>query len=236
MNVDNVKNNGALKSDNSEDLNEKIIAVINTFKEALTKYKLNEIFLSFNGGKDCTVLLHLLVNYIKTIQDVNERIELKVIYVQPKSPFDEIEVFVESCQEYYGIDIQVVNGGSIKDVLTKVCNNDKDIKACVMGSRRSDPYCGDLSIFKKCDAGWPDLMRISPLLDWNCSHIWNYILQNDVPYCSLYNFGYTSIGDKTNTIPNPHLKRINSKDDNLSTYLPAYELINSDDLERAGRT
>ncbi|CAO1404656.1 unnamed protein product [Diamesa tonsa] len=236
MNVDNVKNNGALKSDNSEDLNEKIIAVINTFKEALTKYKLNEIFLSFNGGKDCTVLLHLLVNYIKTIQDVNERIELKVIYVQPKSPFDEIEMFVESCQEYYGIDIQVVNGGSIKDVLTKVCNNDKDIKACVMGSRRSDPYCGDLSIFKKCDAGWPDLMRISPLLDWNCSHIWNYLLKNDVPYCSLYNFGYTSIGDKTNTIPNPHLKRINPKDDNLSTYLPAYELINSDDLERAGRT
>lgn len=29
MNVDNVKNNGELKSDNSEDLNEKIIAVIN---------------------------------------------------------------------------------------------------------------------------------------------------------------------------------------------------------------
>lgn len=94
------------------------------------------------------MLLHLLVNYIKTIQNVKERIELKVIYVQPKSPFDEIEMFVESCQEYYGIDIQVVNGGSIKDVLTKVCKNDKDIKACVMGSRRSDPYCGDLSIFK----------------------------------------------------------------------------------------
>lgn len=71
-----------------------------------------------------------------------------MIYVQPKSPFDEIEMFVNSCQEYYGIDIQVVNGGSIKDVLTKVCNNDKAIKACVMGSRRSDPYCGNLNDFQ----------------------------------------------------------------------------------------
>lgn len=71
-------------------------------------------------------------------------------------------------------------------------------------------------------------MRINPLLDWNCSNIWEYLLKNHVPYCSLYNFGYTSIGNMNNTVPNPHLKIGDNK------FLPAYELVD-DTLERAGR-
>lgn len=45
---------------------------------------------------------------------------------------------------------------------------------------------------------------------------------------------YTSIGDKTNTIPNPNLKVVSP--DGTVTYLPAYKLVeNADKLERAGR-
>lgn len=71
-------------------------------------------------------------------------------------------------------------------------------------------------------------MRINPLLDWSCANIWEYILEKKVPYCSLYNHGYTSIGNTNNTVPNPHLKI------NDDTFKPAYEL-NDDALERAGR-
>lgn len=71
-------------------------------------------------------------------------------------------------------------------------------------------------------------MRINPLLDWNCENIWEYLLKNHVPYCSLYNLGYTSIGNMNNTVPNPHLK-ISDKE-----FRPAYEL-SDDSLERAGR-
>lgn len=45
---------------------------------------------------------------------------------------------------------------------------------------------------------------------------------------------YTSLGDKINTVPNPHLKYFNEatgKDD----YYPAYHLKNADAYERAGR-
>lgn len=71
-------------------------------------------------------------------------------------------------------------------------------------------------------------MRVNPLLDWTCANIWEYILSHNVPYCTLYNLGYTSIGNMNNTVPNPHLK---NEDE---TFKPAFELLD-DSLERAGR-
>lgn len=80
------------------------------------------------------------------------------------------------------------------------------------------------------DRGWPQLMRINPMLDWNCKNVWEYLLKHRVPYCELYERGYTSIGNMTNTCPNPNLE---SKD-KPGTFLPAYQLLD-DTLERAGR-
>lgn len=47
-------------------------------------------------------------------------------------------------------------------------------------------------------------------------------------------FRYTSLGDKTNTVPNPHLKRVNNQTGEIS-YRPAFELDDADALERLGR-
>ena len=68
------------------------------------------------------------------------------------------------------------------------------------------------------------------MLDWNCENVWEYLLKMEVPYCALYDRGYTSIGNKTNTRPNPHLE----VKDQPGTFLPAYKL-QDDALERAGR-
>lgn len=135
----------------------------------------------------------------------------------------------------------------MKEVLTTICENDKEIAACIMGSRRTDPYCETLNNFQvgqsqKCatrqfanirihfqptDRGWPQLMRINPMLEWNCANVWEYVLSKRVPYCSLYDHGYTSIGNMKNTRPNPHLEA-------KGTFLPAYHMLD-DSLERAGR-
>jgi FAD synthetase len=99
------------------------------------------VFLSFNGGKDCTVLLHLLSQYLK-----DDLSEVKVIYFRATDPFLEIEEFVKYCETYYQIKIDsVLSATSMKDVLTGICENDKDIKACIMGSRYTDPYCDKLN-------------------------------------------------------------------------------------------
>uniref|UniRef100_A0A182PTK6 FAD synthase n=1 Tax=Anopheles epiroticus TaxID=199890 RepID=A0A182PTK6_9DIPT len=195
--------------------------------QALDRYRADEMFISFNGGKDCTVLLDLIHN-----ANLKDAKRIKCIYVRPLNPFSEIEEFVERCRQHYDITISTVDGG-IKEALEQICRTDPQLKACIMGSRRSDPYCERLASFQETDPGWPRLMRINPLLEWTCEDIWSYIREHDVPYCALYDRGYTSIGDRTNTIPNPHLKV--ETDSGEVTYLAAYTLQDADRYERAGR-
>ena len=60
-------------------------------------------------------------------------------------------------------------------------------------------------------------MRVNPILDWSYENIWKFILDFEIPYCSLYNEGYTHLGNKDNTVKNPFLKREGDQ------YAPAFE-------------
>lgn len=197
---------------------------------AYSTYRADEIFLSFNGGKDCTVLLNIIIKHLPTLVSSSD---LKCVYMQPKEPFEEVEAFIDHCRRHYNIKIRSMRG-EIRTILNNICEEDHNIKACLMGSRHTDPHCASLKPMQETDPGWPKLMRINPLLYWSCADIWEYIKINDVPYCCLYDHGYTSIGDKTNTVPNPYLKRT-GKSGNI-IYIAAYHLQDSDNLERAGRS
>lgn len=186
------------------------------------------MFISFNGGKDCTVLLDMINSYVKTERILNSN-EIRCIYIRPEQAFDEMDQFVDDCETYYDLKIERISDNNIKAGLENICTRYPSLKVCFMGNRRTDPYCKDLQFMQNTDNGWPALVRINPLLDWNCNQIWQYLQRNDVPFCSLYELGYTSIGHKNNTIPNPHLKQEDE------TFLPAYKLIDADHLERAGR-
>lgn len=79
------------------------------------------------------------------------------------------------------------------------------------------------------DNGWPEIMRVSPLLDWEFAHVWDYLLSFKVPYCCLYDEGYTSLGNVDNTLKNPQLLN-----EDTGAYYPAYRLLKST-KERSGR-
>ena len=56
------------------------------------------------------------------------------------------------------------------------------------------------------DNGWPIFTRINPIINWSYSQIWKYIDYNNINYCKLYRYGYTSLGSRSKTQPNPALK------------------------------
>ncbi|OWR44285.1 molybdopterin-binding protein [Danaus plexippus plexippus] len=200
-------------------------------EECFNLFQLEEVFLCFNGGKDCTVLLDLTISVLKTKFKTNDVAkDLKVVYIQTKGPFIEIEEFVKEIELYYGIEI-VVMGGELKTTLQRILESDKRIRAGLMGTRRTDPHSEKLVFMQKTDPNWPQMMRVSPLLNWNYHQIWNYILQRKVPYCKLYDRGYTSIGSIYNTLPN---KSLAFTDDGRTMYHPAWMLADAG-LERAGR-
>ena len=113
-----------------------------------------------------------------------------------------------------------------------------NVRAILVGTRRTDPHGAELAHFQRTDGGWPDFMRIHPVIDWHYADIWAFLLELDVEYCELYDQGYTSLGGVTDTHRNPALAVEQTADQaregDAVKYRPAYELM-QDDEERLGR-
>jgi 3'-phosphoadenosine 5'-phosphosulfate sulfotransferase (PAPS reductase)/FAD synthetase len=71
-------------------------------------------------------------------------------------------------------------------------------------------------------------MRVYPIFYWTYDIVWLFLRRCDIPYCKLYNEGYTSLGQTDNTVPNLALLKREG-----TGFLPAYELVDNA-LERSG--
>lgn len=76
-----------------------------------------------------------------------------------------------------------------------------------MGSRKDDPGCANLTEISDSDVykGYPAFKRVNPLINWSCTFLWKVIQELGLPYCKMYDEGYTSIGNKKNTSKNKNL-------------------------------
>jgi FAD synthetase len=195
-------------------------------RETIDKHGLEKLTFSFNGGKDCTVALHLLraalVGY--TCEPVLSHI--KAIYFAQPHEFPELSNFMHYCSKLYCMPIVQLQG-DFKQGLTSFLD-EESCDSIVMGQRSVDPGMENLTEVSPSDPGWPTFTRVNPMMKWTHQQVWSFLRSYCCEYCSLYELGYTSLGPTTRTIRNPFLKTSND------TFLPAY-FLKDGTKERAGR-
>ncbi|XP_046396017.1 FAD synthase-like isoform X2 [Ischnura elegans] len=216
--------------DTPQSLLDTLDKAIKTVGDCFTRYDSgNGVFISFNGGKDCTALLHLVFAFYTKYYPCGR--PLKALYIQTKDPFPEVEDFAHAAALRYNIKLEI-RPGPLKNALQQFMEENSELKAVFIGTRRTDPKSVSLQTFQMTDGDWPRMMRVSPLLDWSYENVWTFLRTLSVPYCSLYDEGYTSIGDKSNTFPNPALEYVTK--DGRTKYHPAY-MLKDESVERSGR-
>jgi hypothetical protein len=60
----------------------------------------------------------------------------------------------------------------MKEAFKVYLEEHKNIKAILVGTRRTDPHGENLTHFDMTDQGWPSFMRVHPVIDWHYAEIW----------------------------------------------------------------
>jgi len=185
-----------------------------------------ELVISFNGGKDaCVVLFLWLAAVLATASNGLEPEQQTVVFFDSADEFREIQAFVAWIVSSLGLHMVKIEKKSFRLGMQDVVS--QGVRAIVMGQRFGDPFT-PTSAFSPSTEGWPAFMRINPILEWSYAHVWTFLRCFGLPYCNLYDDGYTSLGSSGDTIRNPCLRRPDG------SYAPAYELQDACE-ERKGR-
>ena len=231
------------------ELKEKVEQSIEHIRKAFNNYN-TPIALGFNGGKDSVVIVNLII--LALIHPRDENIEISGSATQnmltyeaisillnkhclffhfsiPNS-FEEMDLFLNESASLYGVELRLIDASKgFKQGLEELIQTAQSkLDAVFMGTRKIDPDGQFIGVFEKTSSGWPEMMRVSPILEWDYQDVWQFILDLSIPYCTLYDLGYTSLGSVKDTVRNEALKQ---PDD---SFLPAYYLMDGN-LERAGR-
>lgn len=292
------------------DLSQKVKSAVELCEEVIQDVGRQHCALSFNGGKDCTVLVHILSAVLRRLNsksrsdsDSTDQATIPSIpslYITCPSPFPTVEKFIQYCvSPVHGYNLEVISvAGGMKEgirayldgggreqvgmgqeqeeeLASTAATTPRDIRAMFVGTRRDDPHGPQLSARSWTDKDWPRVERIHPILDWTYQDVWAFLRcphlasseaalgmprnklateygtagggDQGIPYCLLYDQGYTSLGSTYNTLPNPEL-RIQGEQGGESEdgavlvgdgtakgrWRPAY-MLQDGTMERAGR-
>ena len=194
-------------------LRQPLLQAVDAIQAALRLYGPERLLLSFNGGKDATVLLHLG----RAVYAHAGLGPPRCVYWDDAACFPQVAAFVEDAVQRYHLPLVRYSCGfqeGLRDAVDRV-----GVAAVLLGTRTCDPNGAGADTFQPSSAGWPTFVRVNPLLHWAYHDVWRFLRGFNLPFCELYERGYTSLGNTRNTRPNPALTL------SSGAYLPADALL-----------
>ena len=190
-------------------------SVINT---AFHKWPINQIAVAWTGGKDSTVVLDLVRNVFKG------KVPFRVFFNDSTIEFPEVYEFIDKITKKWQLDLIRVphlegdllnyRKAKLKEDQMEIMRVAKinainyaiakyDIKAFISGIRWDEHEARSKEKFISPRATHT---RVHPILQFTLDDIWSYIKQRQVPYVSLYDQGYKSLGEApfTKPVDNPN--------------------------------
>ncbi|KAJ7672551.1 hypothetical protein DFH06DRAFT_1176690 [Mycena polygramma] len=95
-----------LADDPQDSLAPLVKEALTVIDEALDTYGQERVSISFNGGKDCTVLLHLYAGALARRLPPSEPVKpIPAVYIAVPSPFATLETFIDESAKRYNLDL-----------------------------------------------------------------------------------------------------------------------------------
>jgi len=140
---------------------------------------------------------------------------IRIFNLETGYQFGETLQLRERIKERYGIEVEYIrpettvaeyeaeHGGPLYRIRPDQCCHDRKLlplrravvgyEAWISAIRRDQTSHRAAAGVVQWDAKF-NLVKVNPLLTWTRKDVWNFILQNDVPYNPLHDRGYPSIG------------------------------------------
>lgn len=143
------------------------------------------------------MLVHLLLALLyRSAGSQTSPAPVPALYVRCPSPFPQLEEFIHYATDFYHLNLHTITK-DMRSALADFKSQQSQCRAIIIGTRRTDPHGNKLHDFDNTDVhkGWPDLMRVHPVLDWSYADVWAFLRCTDLynntglPYCVLYDYG-----------------------------------------------
>lgn len=189
-------------------------------KKVLNERGNSHISIAFKGGKESTVLLHIVKCVIDEMQlpyDI-----LDIVYFTPSE--NEIPMLREYIQSFVKSNkmskcLKVVDADDLTEGLQEYVRA-SNINTMIIGIKSTDEGAKELQQTMQTQ----DIVllnRVHPILSWGYKDVWDYINTNNIQTCELYKSGYTKIHTRNIITRNPILS-----DKKSNTFKSADQLDN----------
>lgn len=158
----------------------------------------DKVYGSFNGGKDAVAVLHLMRAAMAAYSvKAGRHFKPRFVYFTPSQEFPEVEAFVRETTTRYDLHLLEYDCGYVEGLSKCIdSHGSRSPLGFVLGTRCGDPNAKGQQTYSP-SSEWMDpvrFMRINPVLEWNYGQVWKFLRTFELPYCSLYDDGYTSLG------------------------------------------